>query len=83
MEGLRVCPCTVPEYSKPWVFLAFEGDSIAADGHDGVAHIVVSLQRGVDVHNFKVHRNAAEPDSWARGTIPSLSCCRHLVQTFV
>lgn len=41
--------------------LAFEGDSVAADGHDGVVHIVISLQRRVDVHHLKVHRNTAEP----------------------
>lgn len=41
--------------------LAFEGDSVAADGHDGIVHIVLSLQRRVDVHHLKVHRNTAEP----------------------
>lgn len=41
--------------------LAFEGDSVAADGHDGVVHVVVSLQRGVDVHHLEVHWDTAEP----------------------
>lgn len=41
--------------------LTFEGDSIAADGHDGVVHIILILQRGVDVHHLKVHWNTAEP----------------------
>lgn len=41
--------------------LAFEGDSVAADGHDGVVHVVVSLQRRVDVHHLEVHWDTAEP----------------------
>lgn len=41
--------------------LAFEGDSVAADGHDGVVHVVVSLQRGVDLHHLEVHWDTAEP----------------------
>lgn len=47
--------------TEKMALLAFEGHSVAADGHDGVVHIVVSLQRRVDVHHLKVHRNTAEP----------------------
>lgn len=43
------------------ILLTFQGDSIAADGHDGVVHVILILQRRVDVHHLKVHWNAAEP----------------------
>lgn len=46
---------------KKRVLLTFEGNSITTDGSDGVIDIILGLQRRVDVHHFKVHRNTAEP----------------------
>lgn len=43
------------------VLLAFKSNTVAADGHDGIVHIVLILQSRVDVHHFKIHWNTAEP----------------------
>lgn len=64
---------------KKRALLAFEGNSVAADGHDGVVHIVLSLQRRVDVHHLEVHWNTAEPvkQTGSPHEEPFLSCWCH------
>lgn len=61
--------------------LAFEGDSVAADGHDGVVHVILTLQRRVDVHHLKVHWDTAEPAKQNRQTTRGTICHVGVIDT--
>lgn len=39
----------------------FEGNSVSADGSDGIIDVVLTLQCRVDMYHLKVDRNTAEP----------------------
>lgn len=42
-------------------FSTFEGDSVSADGSDGIIDVILTLQGRVDMYHLKVDRNTAEP----------------------
>lgn len=44
-------------------YVTFEGNSITADGSDGIADVILSLQCRVDMYHLKVHRHTAEPEN--------------------
>lgn len=41
----------------------FKGNPISTDGGDGIIDIILGLERRVDLHYLKVHRNTAEPST--------------------
>lgn len=61
VSGVRVSPsCQGQGWGVPSPTLTLEGDAIAADGHDGVVHVVLG-RLSADPHLLKVHRNTGVP----------------------
>lgn len=58
---LFMVSCSACDTEKHKGLLAFEGNSVTADGSDGIVDIILRLQSRVDMHHLKVHRHAAEP----------------------
>lgn len=68
VSGVRVSPsCQGQGWGFPSPTLTLEGDAIAADGHDGVVHVVLG-RLSADPHLLEVHRNAGVPGGAGSGT---------------
>lgn len=55
------CFHTLIEKKRRSCLLTLQGNSISPDGSDGIIHVIIGLQSGVDIHHLKINWHTGEP----------------------